>query len=74
LYCLSFYHFLLAIMLLVHLSFSFGHCVASPFFLFAWSLCCLSFCHFLLSLCCFSFCHFRLAIVLFVLLSFSFGH
>jgi hypothetical protein len=62
LYCLSFYHFLLAIMLLVHLSFSFGHCVACPSVLFFWSLCCLSICHFLL------------AIVLFVLLSFSVGN
>jgi hypothetical protein len=44
------------------LSFSFGHCVACPSVLFLWSLCCLSFCPFLL------------AIMLLVLLSFSFGH
>jgi hypothetical protein len=41
--------FLLAIMLLVLLSFSFGHCVACPV-IFFWSLCCLSFCHFLFTI------------------------
>jgi hypothetical protein len=39
-------HFLLAIVLLVLLSFSFGHCVACPSVIFFWSLCCLSFCSF----------------------------
>jgi predicted MFS family arabinose efflux permease len=37
----------LAMVLLVLLSFSFGHCVACPV-LFFWSLCCLFFCPFLL--------------------------
>jgi hypothetical protein len=52
----------LVIVLLVLLSFSFSHCVACPSVPFIWSLCCLSFCHFLL------------VIVLLVLLSFSFSH
>jgi UPF0716 family protein affecting phage T7 exclusion len=50
------------LVLLVLMSFSFGHCVACPSVLFFWPLCCLSFCPFLLD------------IVLLVLLSFSFGH
>jgi hypothetical protein len=37
------------IMLLVLLLFSFGHCVACPV-IFSWSLCCLSFCQFLLTI------------------------
>jgi hypothetical protein len=45
--------------LFVCLSFSFGHCVACPSGLFFWSLCC------------FSFCPFILVIVLLVLLPFS---
>jgi hypothetical protein len=36
--------------LLVPLSFSFGHCVACPSVLFFWSLFCLSFCPFLLAI------------------------
>jgi hypothetical protein len=39
LYCLSFYHFLLAIMLLAHLSFSFGHGIAGPSVIFFWAFC-----------------------------------
>jgi hypothetical protein len=30
------------------MSFSLGHCFASPFVIFLWPLCCLSFCPFLL--------------------------
>jgi predicted membrane protein len=60
--CLSFWPFLLVIVLLFLLPFYFGHCVACPSALFFWPLCCLSFCPFVL------------VIVLNVLLAFSFGH
>jgi hypothetical protein len=49
--CLSFCPFLLAMVLLVLLSFSFGHCVACPSVPFLWPLCCLSFCPFYFGLC-----------------------